>query len=61
MGQERIRDSDSAAPCGNRGGAKSKGTGQPCVDGKSGSGQRGYGDGSGVPSGSKSKPQKSGK
>ena len=59
--QEQIRDSDNAAPCGNRGGAKSKGSGKPCVDGKSGSGQRGYGDGAGVPAGSKNRPQKSGK
>lgn len=59
--QEQVRDSDSAAPCGNRGGAQSKGSGKPCMDGKSGSGQRGYGDGAGVPAGSKNRPQKSGK
>jgi len=59
--QERIRESETAAPCGNRGGAKAKGSGKPCVDGKSGGGQRGYGDGAGVPAGSKNRPQKSGK
>lgn len=59
--QEQIRESDNTAPCGNRGDVKSKGSGKPCVEGKSGSGQRGYGDGAGVPAGSKNRPQKSGK
>ena len=59
--QERIRESETAAPCGNRGDAKAKGSGKPCVDGKSGAGQRGYGDGADVPAGSKNRPQKSGK